>query len=391
MNDGRISRKELRKQNEKIKKRRSGIKTVLIAAVTALFLYITGIYGTSLAYLGDFLSNGMTIIQIGGGWPVQEDFSGYIQSHKMGSALCVLTDDNLLAYSPTGKQVLSYSHSMSRPVISTSKNRAVLYDLNGTSLKVINSHGVLFRKETDSNIVHCDISSSNRVAVTTRSRTYNGEVTVYNYNMEPRFAWYCATGYPVYSRLSSNGNTMAVETLNTRQGILQSRIYIIDSKEGRELYNIETGSYPLDMMFLSADKLLVAYVNGLVLYDVKNQSQIRELSFDGYSLKAVEKKGSYIAVSYGGNGRANTTVALLNLDLSQKAIFNIDDNIKSLSISNSRVFCLGEKALYEYDYTGNLVNTTRINGFTKALVNYNGTSLIDSDSITKIKKTTSRN
>ena len=230
MNDGRISRKELRKQNEKIKKRRSGIKTVLIAAVTALFLYITGIYGTSLAYLGDFLSNGMTIIQIGGGWPVQEDFSGYIQSHKMGSALCVLTDDNLLAYSPTGKQVLSYSHSMSRPVISTSKNRAVLYDLNGTSLKVINSHGVLFRKETDSNIVHCDISSSNRVAVTTRSRTYNGEVTVYNYNMEPRFAWYCATGYPVYSRLSSNGNTMAVETLNTRQGILQSRIYIIDSK-----------------------------------------------------------------------------------------------------------------------------------------------------------------
>ena len=97
MNDGRISRKELRKQNEKIQKRRSGIKTVLIAAVTALFLYITGIYGTSLAYLGDFLSNGMTIIQIGGGWPVQEDFSGYIQSHKMGSALCVLTDDNLLA------------------------------------------------------------------------------------------------------------------------------------------------------------------------------------------------------------------------------------------------------------------------------------------------------
>ena len=43
MNDGRISRKELRKQNEKIQKRRSGIKTVLIAAVTALFLYITGI------------------------------------------------------------------------------------------------------------------------------------------------------------------------------------------------------------------------------------------------------------------------------------------------------------------------------------------------------------
>ena len=58
---------------------------------------------------------------------------------------------------------------------------------------------------------------------------------------------------------------MAVETLNTRQGILQSRIYIIDSKEGRELYYIETGSYPLDMMFLSADKLLVAYVSGLVL------------------------------------------------------------------------------------------------------------------------------
>ena len=101
MSEKRISRKELVKQNRKQNKKRKTLRTLLIVAVTALLVYITGIYGASLAYLGDFVSGGMTYLQLGGGFPKEDDFSTVLQAENMGSGLAVLTPDSFTVYSPT--------------------------------------------------------------------------------------------------------------------------------------------------------------------------------------------------------------------------------------------------------------------------------------------------
>ncbi len=390
MSERQISRKELRKRNLKQNKRRKSLRVLLIVAVTAVLVYITGIYGTSLAYLGDFLSNGMALVQIGDGWPVENDYSNLLQADGMGTGLCVLTQDSLLVYSPTGKEIFDYSHSMQHPVIATSDNRVVFYDSNQTMLKVANSHNVLFQQEMGNNIVHADISGSNRVAVTTRSSSYDGEVTVFNYNMAERMTWYCATGYPVYSRLSSNGNLLAVEAVQTDNGLFQSQIYVIDVQRGQEKFTLVGGNYPVDMQFISNDKLLVIYTNSMGLYDAGSGELLASYTFGGDFIKAVKCKGQYIAVAYGAYSMGNsTTLALLSTKLEEKYTAHIQDNIKALSISQSRVFAMGEGNLYEYNYSLEPVNTTGINGFAKALVSYNGTTLIDSTAITKVDKTRS--
>ena len=93
MSERRISRKELAKQNRKQNRKRRNMRTLLIIAVTAALVYITGLYGASLAYLGDFMSSGMTWLQIGGGFPAEGDFSTVLQAENMGSGLAVLTQD----------------------------------------------------------------------------------------------------------------------------------------------------------------------------------------------------------------------------------------------------------------------------------------------------------
>jgi len=391
MSEKRISRKELAKQNRKKNKRRKNLRTLLIVAITAVLVYITGIYGASLAYLGDFVSSGMTYLQLGKGFPVEDDFSALQQSGNMGSGLAVLTADNFLVYSPTGKNVFTYSHSMQNPAMDCSENRAVIYEQNQTSLKIANNHNILFHQEMDSSIIHADISDSNRVAVTTRSDSYNGEVTVYNYNMEERFVWYCAWGFPVYSLLSDSGRTLAVCAVQTVNGLLQNEIYVIDATKGEEKFTVSGGAYPYNIVFINDEKLLVAYSDRLVIYDTRTGTIRSEYRFGGGSLLAVEKADPYIALSFGGyTGGMSSQIVLLSTSFEEKLRLDIPEKVKDLSVSDSRLYILGEDNIYEYDYSGTLLSSGYTGSLTHSLVTWNGTVLIDSTSIAKVEKTKSR-
>ena len=91
----RLTRKELLRRNKKIAKRRQQRLTVIVVALTAFMVYITGLFSTSIAYLGDFVSSAGVYLQFGEGFPVQIENQTYKQSEKMGSALCVLDGGGL--------------------------------------------------------------------------------------------------------------------------------------------------------------------------------------------------------------------------------------------------------------------------------------------------------
>ena len=79
-------------------------------------------------------------------------------------------------------------------------------------------------------------------------------------------------------------------------------------------------------------------------------------------------------------------MVLLTDGLEEKFSADVDDNVSSLSLSQSRLFALGSENLYEFNYDGLLTNTENVSAFSKMLVNYNGTKLITSVEIENIKK-----
>lgn len=382
-----VNHRQLVKENRKRRKKRKVISGLLIALVTLILVYFTGIYGTSLAYFGDFLSSGMTLVQFGKGWPVEKDMTGMRQAEKMGTGLAVLTNDQMLVYSPTGKQIMAYSHSMSNPAIAVSSTRAVLYDLDETTFKVMNGHNMLFQQEMENNIIHIAISNSNRIAVTTHSSTHNGEVTVFNYNMNKRFTWYCATGYPIYSRISSNGKKLAVATVNTRGGLLESSIYVIDAADSQELYSIDSGNFPMYMTFIKDRTLLIGYSGKIVLWDVDNNTQKAEYTLSGY-LQAMDHHNQSVALVVGSmDDNRPSTLILLDNRLNQKGTARLSEGAKGVLINKSRTYVLGMNTLYEFDKDLNLVNTAPTGKLARKLVDFHGVKLIDSTGIKKVEKT----
>ena len=80
----RLTRKELLKRNKRIAKKRQMRLTVIAVAVTAFLVYITGVFGASLAYLGDFVSSGLVYLQFGKGYPVEIENQTFLQAQKNG-------------------------------------------------------------------------------------------------------------------------------------------------------------------------------------------------------------------------------------------------------------------------------------------------------------------
>ncbi|MEG1863564.1 MAG: DUF5711 family protein [Oscillospiraceae bacterium] len=387
MSDKNLSRKELTKRNQRINKKRKNIRTLIILVLTAALVYATGIYGASLAFFGDFISSSFVLVEIGEGWPVEDDFSAVLQAESMGNSLCLLDQDSYMVYSPTAKQVQRYNHTMQNPVMDCSGNRTVIYDQNQSSLKVLNSHKMLFQQDMDSSIIHATISKSNKVAVTTRSLSYNGEVTVFNYKMEESFVWYCAKNFPVYSSLSDSGKTLAVTTVQTVDGSLNCEIYLIDATQGEEKFSISLQNYPLQLKFLNDESLLIAYPDKLVLWDITNNVQKAEYSFEGGRLLGVDYKNPYIAVSYGSYEQSQgNSVALLSDNLEEKFVDTIDEQLKSMVISQFRIFVLGKSNIYEYNYKGERVGVSAADNSSKKLIHFGGTILLGSNGMTKLEK-----
>lgn len=389
MSEKRLTRKELKKQNKRNMKKRQIRLAFLGAVLTAILVYVTGFYGASLAYFGDFISSGLIMVQFGDGWPYKAELSTVKQAEKMGNGLCILDADKLSVYSPTAKNVFTYYHSMQNPIIDCSDNRAVIYNANQTSIKIANHHKILFSKEMYAEIIHASISDSNKVAVTTKSSSYNSQVSVYNYNMDELFTWYSAKSFPVSSHLSKSGNTLAVNTVLAQNGYLMSNIYIIDATKGVEKFIIEQKEYiPLGIEFIGDKQVMVIYDKKLSLYSLSDGSEIASYSYDGHHLLSYDIKNTDIALAIGEyNQEGFNKIVLLDSALKEKFTQDIKTPITNVAISQSRVFMLGENTLLEYTLKGELTNSTQKESLCKKVIDYNGTILISSKQIEKIHKT----
>lgn len=390
----RLTRKELLRRNKRIAKRRQQRLTVIVVVLTAFMVYITGLYGTSLAYLGDFVSSGMVYLQFGEGFPIKAENQTYKQSEKMGSALCVLDSEKLSFYSPTGGLAHSYYHSMQNPVISASTKRVAIYNANDTSLKIANASNILFSQEMQNDIVHASLARNNFVAATTKSQSYNGEVKVFDSKMQERFSWKSAKAFPIQSFLSDKASYMAVSCISAKDGKAVCEVYIIDIDNEQEKYIFNNGeNILLAAEFIKEDSLILFFSNKAVQIDLKEfsqqevQPQIKEYSYGGKDLLGYDIKNSKIVMALGDyNGTFGTDIAVTDLSLNEKFRVHTDKNITTVMLTSQRIYALSDETVSQYTEEGVFVAEQQVKNNIKNIVDYNGCVAVFSDSIEKIDK-----
>ena len=384
----RLTRKELLRRNKKIAKRRQMRLTLIAVALTAFLVYITGIYGASLAYLGAFVSTGMVYMQFGDGFPKEIENQTYRQSERMGSSLCVLDGDSLSFYSPTADKVYDYYHSMNNPVISASGKRVAIYNANDTSIKILNAHNVLFSQEMSGDIIHASLSADNHLAVTTKSQSYNGEVKVFDSQMKEMFTWLNAKSFPVQSFLSPKATRLAVSCVLTVDGKLNSHIYVIDTQTGEEKIMLEnSGDVALGIEFIKEDTLIVFYTDKAKAISLADGTVKGQYEYGGRDLTAYDIRNGQIVMAVGDyDGLSDTELVVTDLSFGKLFSITTEQAVTDVAFSSQRIFALGDEKILQYSLKGEFAGETAAKSNVKNIIDYNGCIVINGDSLEKLEK-----
>lgn len=384
----RLTRKELLRRNKKIAKRRQNRMILAGVVVTVFLVYITGIYGASLAYLGDFLSTGLVYLQFGNGFPVEIENQTFKQAEKMGSALTVLNSESLSFYSPTGNKVYEYYHSMQNPVIDASDKRVAIYNANETSLKIANAHKILFNQEMPNDIIHASLAKNNYVAVTTKSQSFNGEVIIYNSQMEEVMKWFNAKSFPIQSFLSPKAKTLAVSCVLAENGKLMSDIYLIDIHNGTEKCSLRNAEGAvLAIEYINENEIIVFYTNKAVIINTDDGTIKYEYQYNGKNLKSYDIKNRQILMSFGSYAtKSDSNIIMTDFKFTPIFEVNTPQYISDITISNQRIYAMGDKVVEQYSLSGVKIGETPIKNNIKSILDYNGCIAIYGDSLDKVEK-----
>ena len=150
----------------------------------------------------------------GASMPVEIAGTSVKETFTIGDNVGVLTDGNVALYAKNGKQLLSYTHGMTDPIVKAAGRRFLLYDRGGTKLVVRMRDKVLFEKEFDYKIISANISSDGWITVVTAAQRYASQLHVWNSAYDEEiFTWSSSGEYIICSAADSGSKTVAAATL----------------------------------------------------------------------------------------------------------------------------------------------------------------------------------
>ena len=207
-------------------------------------------------------------------------------------------DDEILRYSSDGASLLSQNldsrwnvtYDMEQPEADACAGAIVIYDRNGTDVRVFNRSGAIGAFQADRPIIKARVSKDGNVmtllsdneAGLLRYYTAGGdEIASISSTMQ-------TTGYPADFDLSENGLYLAVSYMAVRGNTVGSQLVFYDfSKEGQAIADNVTAQIPYEselipiIYYEGNDRITAVREKGFTILKGRTPSEIKAVDFDG--------------------------------------------------------------------------------------------------------------
>ena len=303
----------LEQARARVRARRLRRTALIVAVLTAVVLFTTGLVGSSVALVKDCVDTTRIALMPGPGWPQQTGVMEPTQVLPMTGGFVELGGDSCVVYSRTGTRLNSIQSGYGRPALAAGKTRFVLYNRSGNELRVESRTQNLYTKTMDSTIALCAVADAGQVAVVTDSTDSAAKLTVYNSAMEQALSWNLTSeqGTPLRMAFSPDSRRLAVAAVTATGGQLATNLYALPLSQGDPVQLGTEASVPQWMGWMSNGFLLVLYENRAVLYNTTGGSIGERASYDfgGATLVSVSAGNSGAALLL-SSGQTCTAVLL---------------------------------------------------------------------------------
>ena len=287
---------------------------IIVAALSILILFATGVVGTSIARAKDLVDTACITLFPAAGWPQQTGIMDPEAAYPLSGSFVEMGGDSCVVYSLKGAKLNSIQSGYARPAIAVGKNRFVLYNRSGTELRVESRTQNLYTRTMENAIYLCAVANAGQVAVATDDPNSAAKLTVYNAAMEQALSWNLtsAQGTPIRMAFSPDSRRIAVAAVTATGGQLTTNLYTLALSQGDPVQLATENSVPQWLGWLSDNTVLAIYQNRAVLYHAGGGEKA-SYDFGGSTLVSVSSVRSGVALLLSGG--QTCTAVLLDKDL----------------------------------------------------------------------------
>lgn len=353
--------RETKKKKRKLNRKRIIIAiAILLLLSLAVFMFVN-IDVISFDSIGNFFKYGIFNQDSDESFPIEVQGENISSGNfdAFGQYLVYVSDSKIASVNSYGRTVYSASMALSTPVLTTSNNYIMVYNLGGTGFEIDSLDKNIYSSTADNKIIVADIADNGFYAIVTQSDGYLSKLFVYNDENEQIFAYSYADYYVTSVSVNSNGTMAAVSGISALDGVEISAVYIHDFTQADPVVFKEfQGDFIYDVSYLSDS--VVCAIGSSAAYGIKTGSGEAEItSYEGKTLTAYDINTDTdtfsVSLSRSGDGR-NCDVYSFNSSGKLSNQFSTDLRIISLSTYKNRAAALSSDTIYLYSKDGSLIS-----------------------------------
>ena len=278
----------LEQARARVRARRLRRTALIVAVLTAVVLFTTGLVGSSVALVKDCVDTTRIALMPGPGWPQQTGVMEPTQVLPMTGGFVELGGDSCVVYSRTGTRLNSIQSGYGRPALAAGKTRFVLYNRSGNELRVESRTQTLYTKKLENKIFLCAMSDNGTLAVVTDDVSSMAELLVYSPTMEQQLRWNMTSndGTPLRMAFSPDSRRLAAAAVTAGGGQMQTNLYVVTLAQGDPVNVGSQSGVPQWVGWLSGTTLLAVYDSRAILYNAAGGERAR-YEFGGGTLRDV--------------------------------------------------------------------------------------------------------
>ncbi len=279
-----------------------------------------------------------------------------------GSGIYYISDTSILQLDYNGNKNFSSQHSYTSPVIKSSQNYAIAFGLGSEKFRVISPSYNVYNGTQGTSIIDCDINSKGTYCVMSDNTGYLSVLSVYDKDNSFIYSYSFNNCYGISCTINENGTMAAVGTVNTIDGALVSKVYILDFNSDSPSAVTEYNDEMIYEVKFIDDQNVAAITDSRVSVIDSSSSKETSYSFDSKFLASYDlsfEEGIVLALSQSDDGR-NCRIVVLDTNGKEVNSFNTEYSVYSMDYKNSVIAILSDNMLYKYSNYGNSLGSWEI-------------------------------
>ena len=346
----------------------------LIAAIAIL-----GTYFSRSGNTGDLentdSANGADTGITANGFPVSLGGNNPLDITGCGKNILLLTKNNLISFSESGKQVYSAHHGYSNPVMTASSKRVLTYDLGGYQFRLDTAKNAVGSKKLTEAIAYGAVSNDGHVAIVTQTERYSVSLKIYDSGLQEVFSWNVTDKIITSIDFNKHNNACVVAALSVEDGSANSKIYELSLQSKKEIFETTLE----DCVAISVDYKAngtIGIVTDTAAYLLDSSGKIKsESSYSGKLLLHSNTASDSVTVLLEDTENTrNTRILLIDDNGNTAASTEISEPAVDAKAGNDCLLVLGENSITVFDKNLQQVKTvqTETNPLRTLLFNQKG-------------------